>query len=728
MASIAPEGKVFDADTGKIVPLHADQPNELLEAALEYARRGWYVLPVKPDGTTRPDGRPDKGPLTKLVPNGKTDATTDPATIRKWWRQEPNANIGVNLAASGLVAADVDSYKLDCAWHELVQGREIPATLEQSTPSGGRHYIFKAQPGVNHHNTKPAGLEIIHDGYVLLEPSRAGGKPYRIECDDDPAPAPDWLPRRPDKPAKPGNASDLTFEVLEDVWDCLAAIPNDRLDWDFFANVAGAVYNATGGDDIGRVAFEAWCRKCPDNNPAETAKKWREAAQSPFTEIGARWLIGEAKKHNPTFERRSRERAQKHGEQAAKALTGGEQRVRSGTAADLKDKVFPPLKFVVPQYVPEGLFLFAGRPKLGKSWMVLDWCLAVAWGGTAMNSVRCEQGAVLYCALEDNERRLQDRLGRIIPDPRTPWPQAFEYWTDMARLDQGGEDQIREWIDKADNPRLVVVDTLAKVERPRGKGEDAYASKHAALKGLHRIASDTGVAIVAVTHVTKSEYASGDPFERITGSLGGIGTADTGGVLDRDASGKCTFYVRGRDIEEVESAVQFSKASCLWSVLGDASQVVQGEERQAIIDALQDGESGPRKIAQDAGLKEASVRHLLRKMVEGGQVEKAGYGKYRLPNHTVHTVHTSAETQAQRGSQSVNSSDAPVHTVHTPPWRKASVNSVNGVNGVNSVNSVNGCADAQDSDVAEEDDSPFANAPWRHKRRTPGRRNNLTPA
>ena len=28
--------------------------------------------------------------------------------------------------------------------------------------------------------------------------------------------------------------------------------------------------------------------------------------------------------------------------------------------------------------LPQGVTLFAGRPKLGKSWLALDWCLAVA--------------------------------------------------------------------------------------------------------------------------------------------------------------------------------------------------------------------------------------------------------------------------------------------------------------------------------------------------------------
>jgi len=66
---------------------------------------------------------------------------------------------------------------------------------------------------------------------------------------------------------------------------------------------------------------------------------------------------------------------------------------------------FPPLEYVIPGYVVEGLTVLAGKPKLGKSWWAYDASIAVATGGKAMGSIDCEQGDVLYLALEDNRRR-----------------------------------------------------------------------------------------------------------------------------------------------------------------------------------------------------------------------------------------------------------------------------------------------------------------------------------
>lgn len=83
----------------------------------------------------------------------------------------------------------------------------------------------------------------------------------------------------------------------------------------------------------------------------------------------------------------------------------------SGTsAATLMTMEFPPLKQVVPGFLVEGLNVLAGAPKQGKSWLCLDCADAVADGGLAFGSVRCEQGDVLYLALEDGRPRLQRRL------------------------------------------------------------------------------------------------------------------------------------------------------------------------------------------------------------------------------------------------------------------------------------------------------------------------------
>src|SRR5918997_2559398 len=84
--------------------------------------------------------------------------------------------------------------------------------------------------------------------------------------------------------------------------------------------------------------------------------------------------------------------------------------VRFFTAAELMAEELPPVRWVVPDILPEGVTFLAGRPKLGKSWMVLGLGVAVATGGVALGTKRVERGEVLYLSLEDPKRRIHNRL------------------------------------------------------------------------------------------------------------------------------------------------------------------------------------------------------------------------------------------------------------------------------------------------------------------------------
>jgi RecA-family ATPase len=77
--------------------------------------------------------------------------------------------------------------------------------------------------------------------------------------------------------------------------------------------------------------------------------------------------------------------------------------------------VFPPIGWIVEGYVAEGLSILAGRQKLGKTWLALDWAIAVACGGMAMGSIECDQGDVLYIDLENGHRRIQSRIKMLFP-------------------------------------------------------------------------------------------------------------------------------------------------------------------------------------------------------------------------------------------------------------------------------------------------------------------------
>lgn len=297
------------------------------------------------------------------------------------------------------------------------------------------------------------------------------------------------------------------------------------------------------------------------------------------------------------------------------------------TAAQLQRMQFDPLRYVIPGYLAEGATLLAGKPKLGKSWLVLDWCISVSLGGFAMGSVKCEQGDVLYAALEDNNRRLKRRMEQVIPDGDL-WPERLTLTTTMKRVDDGGLAWIKAWARSSQNPRLVVIDTLAKVKPPAKRNDNPYESDYRAVAPFLALAAELQLAIVIVHHTRKAD--ADDPLDMVSGTTGLTGGVDSVMVLTRDGQGT-VLHGRGRDLDDIESAVKLD-SSGRWSLLGDADEVRRSKERNAILEAVRTlGEAGPKEIAEASELKLDSVKHLVLRMVAANELEKLERGRYRIP-------------------------------------------------------------------------------------------------
>lgn len=134
----------------------------MVEYALHYARLGFSVIPI------------DK--KSKRAITAYKDKTFSELEIKRLWRDNPDANIAIKTTDFFVididVRDDVDGYSSFEEW-ELKQ--YIPATLQATTPSGGRHIFLK----------KPKDVQISQDikvrpgidikahpnNYVLVAPS-----------------------------------------------------------------------------------------------------------------------------------------------------------------------------------------------------------------------------------------------------------------------------------------------------------------------------------------------------------------------------------------------------------------------------------------------------------------------------------------------------------------------------------------------------------------------------
>jgi hypothetical protein len=293
----------------------------------------------------------------------------------------------------------------------------------------------------------------------------------------------------------------------------------------------------------------------------------------------------------------------------------------------------------VPGILPEGVTILAGKPKLGKSWLAMDLCLGVAFGGAVLGTKRVEGGPCLYLALEDSPRRLQRRLKSLMAGGETDGedaPEGFEFATGWPRVGEGCEERLRAWLEAHPGARLAVIDTLKKIRPKADVRKGVYDADYEALEPLLPLAAEFGVAVVVVHHTRKTPGA--DPLEEVSGSYGLSGGVDGVLVMRRERGSRdAALHVTGRDVEEeAELALRWDAPLVRWTLLGDAEEHRRSEERKQIIAKL--GEVGEPMSATDIAVeiekKVDGVRKLVRKMVRDGELAKVGEGsstRYALP-------------------------------------------------------------------------------------------------
>ncbi|WOS64262.1 AAA family ATPase [Sinorhizobium fredii] len=321
-------------------------------------------------------------------------------------------------------------------------------------------------------------------------------------------------------------------------------------------------------------------------------------------------------------------------------------------AAELRFQTFEPLRQVAGEIIVEGLTVLAARPKVGKTWLMLDVAIAIGSGGYCLGDIQCEQGDVLYLALEDNKRRLQRRLTKLLGVHKREWPH-FKVAHKWPRADQGGIDQLRNWISSAANPRLIVIDVFARFRKPVPAGKQSYDIDYAAISDLQTLAAETGVAIVVVHHLRKSE-ADDDPLDAVSGTLGLTAAADAILVIRKTSQGT-SLYGRSRDTDEIDKAIKFDPETARWTILGERPEVERSDERWAILNLLREADEpmAPKDIASALDRKGATIRSILSKMVKKGEIIKLDYGVYAISPPTGNTGNSCTddipETQENQG-------------------------------------------------------------------------------
>ena len=231
----------------------------------------------------------------------------------------------------------------------------------------------------------------------------------------------------------------------------------------------------------------------------------------------------------------------------------------------LWDMEFGSQRFCIRGLLPQGLCILGGAPKIGKSWLVLDWCVRIARGEPIWD-METTRGSTLYLCLEDTLQRVQHRLYCLFEEAT---PNAY-FATAVGTLADDLEAQISSFLLSHPDTVLIVVDTFQMV---RGSGnEPSYGGDYQDMQKLKRIADDHNLTVLLVHHLRKQ--GDRDPVNRLSGTTGISGAVDAVFVLDRKerAQNAALLICTGRDLEHRELELRFSKERCVWDLVSDSAE------------------------------------------------------------------------------------------------------------------------------------------------------------
>ena len=206
-------------------------------------------------------------------------------------------------------------------------------------------------------------------------------------------------------------------------------------------------------------------------------------------------------------------------------------------------------------------YLFVGAPKVGKSFFMAQLGYHVSMG-LDLWDYPVRKGTVLYLALEDDYARLQKRLSRMFGMESS---ENFYFATQSKNLNEGLEEQLKQFVKEHTDARLIIIDTLQKVREVSGD-KFSYASDYEIVTKLKAFSDEHSICLLVVHHTRKME--SSDSFDMISGTNGLLGAADGAFVMQKEkrTDNKAVLEVAGRDQQDQRLLLDFDREQCVWKL------------------------------------------------------------------------------------------------------------------------------------------------------------------
>lgn len=219
--------------------------------------------------------------------------------------------------------------------------------------------------------------------------------------------------------------------------------------------------------------------------------------------------------------------------------------MKTVTMQELYQDIYSKKPPVIEGLLYQGTYLFVGSPKIGKSFFMAQLAYHVSTG-TPLWDYPVKKGTVLYLALEDDYRRLQERMYRMFGTDST---ENLYFSVSSKPLGNGLTDQLSGFIREHPDTTLVIIDTLQKI-REVDSDSYSYAKDYEIINQLKQFSDSWGICMLLVHHTRKQK--SSDNFDMISGTNGLLGCADGAFMLYKETrtSNKATLEISGRDQQD----------------------------------------------------------------------------------------------------------------------------------------------------------------------------------
>lgn len=527
-----------------------------LQAALQLAEELGY--PVFPCGE-------NKAPLTE---HGFKDASANREQIVAWWEKYPDALIGVPTGTvTNLFVIDVDPDGMP--WLEQHRERFLSCTRVHETRRHGRHlfYGMPAEGGTNSASKIAPGVDTRGEGGFVVWWPAAGYRCWLNGKEEAAPPPPVEVPKSAPVQQAGGNGHKRARHKKGERHGALIRMAAHLRR----SGVEGKPFEA---------ALLEWNKeRCdPPQDEADVLRIAHDYLQKPA----------------------DKELEAAHADAAKTNLN---------ILTALDEMTVPVKTPIVSDLLYPGAYLLTGRPKIGKSWMLLQLALAVAEADTFLG-FHCNRGDVFAIFAEDDDGRLQKRL-RALGVMKTP----SIFYVNREHLHTLAQqfaqrltftEWLEDWLKTHPGVKLVLVDTETTVLQAwTGECESTHLrvthSDYKQTRAFDEVALRCQVVIILVNHASKGKGRQAQWIDihelinrsmtAVAGASGSIALADPPDAdpFNPDPQGTKVFGVRGRDLEhEVLLAVHQDKDRPAFVSDGPYVEVRRTQAQAQVLDALDD--------------------------------------------------------------------------------------------------------------------------------------------